>query len=137
MPVNRLVAEVLREAPSLDQLLDLLQELSGRSAQELRQEITEHVAARVAFLLLGDALGTQNYLTLEARMRTRLAPHVAAYKAITKELAQTAAWIEAAHRDRKTSLRDLPYPVRQRLFKTQNNRCGVCGWSFLEDLPAW
>ena len=135
--MSSLTTEITQRAPTVDALLALLSELSGRPAEALRKELVEHLAARLAFLLLGDVLGAPNYGAIESRVAHRFGVDAPSVSSLAAELAQTAAWIEAADVARKLSLRDLPYPLRQRLFAQQRNRCGVCGWCFSDEPPAW
>jgi 5-methylcytosine-specific restriction endonuclease McrA len=133
--VSTLVNEVLRRASSVEELLALLADLSGRSQDALREEVAAHLAGRVAFLLLGEVLGAANYSAIEARVGRRFRDDDIA--SLATELAQTAAWIETSSVGRKVSIRDLPYPLRQRVLAGQGNRCAVCGWCFADDTPAW
>lgn len=135
--MSRLVTEVLRQAPSLDELVKLLAELSGRAQDDVRHELAEHLGARVAFLLLGDVMDAPNYTTLEARLAKRSLKSATNLAPLAGHLAQAAALVEAASITKKVSLRDLPYPIRQRLVGLQNNRCGICGWAFGDDVPPW
>jgi hypothetical protein len=135
--LSQLAAEVLRKAPSIEDLLALLTDLSGRAQDELRAELSEHLATRVAFLLLGDVLDAGNYSIVQDRLARRFGAARGDVTALADELAHTMARIDAAGISRKSGLRDLPYPIRRRLFATQNNRCGICGWCFADDVPSW
>ena len=105
--MSSLITEILQRAPTVDSLLALLSELSGRSTDALRKEVVEHLAARVAFLLLGDVLRAPNYNAIEARVASRFGIDVRRVSTLAAELAQTAAWVEAAEVGRKISLREL------------------------------
>lgn len=135
--MSSLVKEILRRTSSLDDLIALLADLSGRPADVVRTELVEHLGTRVAFLLLGEALSAPNYSAIEARVERRFNGDTETVRELASELARTVACIEAADVSRKASLRDLPYPLRQRLFRHQRNRCGICGWCFADDTPKW
>ncbi len=135
--MTNLVKEILRRSSSLDDLVTLLAELSGRSSAAVQDEIVAHLGARIAFLLLGEISDAPNYAAIESRVARRYRADLASVRDLAAQLAQTAAWVNAAEVSRKTSLRDLPYPLRQRLFISQGNRCGVCGWCFADSPSPW
>lgn len=134
---RRVIAELKKSAPTSDRLLELLAELSGRTLGDVTTEIDDHLASRIGFLLLGEIAGAENFETMLTRLRHRLNMSLSDATALAQELAETAASIEAASIRRKAGLRDLPYPMRQRLFAQQNSRCGVCGWKFADEVPTW
>jgi 5-methylcytosine-specific restriction endonuclease McrA len=135
--VSQLLAELLNRTSSLDELVDLLAELSGRTANALRLEMAEHLATRICFLLMGEAREFRNYSEMESKLSARFRVPVDQVEALAGELAKTMAWIAAADVCRKDGLRDLPYPIRRQLFTTQNNRCAICGWCFADVAPPW
>ena len=124
------VHQVLHAYPDLAGLVRLLGELSEQSDAALEQELKEHVAARVFFLLLGEVASAPNYDLLETRLdrKLRLPRHQLA--PIAEAVARALASLHAGSPTRKASLRDLPYPTRRQLLSRQGQRCGICGWLF-------
>ena len=49
---------------------------------------------------------------------------------LTDLFAEVVTHVEAAQLGRRSSLLDLPYYQRKRLFEQQGSRCAVCGWPF-------
>jgi hypothetical protein len=121
----------------VDALIALLAEHSGRTVSDVTKEISEHLGTRLAFLLLGDVMDAPNYSVLEHRIANRFGANGGEVVELAHELAQTMACTEAATISRKSSLRDLPYPIRRRLLQSQNGRCAICGWLFSGDTPTW
>lgn len=123
--------ELMRVCGGLDGLLSHLALLAGRPKEDLLREIEEHVAARLFFLVVGELQDASNYDSIGSRLGHALPGIPPAELARLHEFfAATVVHIEAAQLGRRSSLADLPYYQRQKLFRAQAYRCAVCGWSF-------
>ena len=130
--VSAAVHEILKLGPSTAEMLGLLSQVSGRSLEELEGEIRIHLAARIMFLLLGDASGAANYELIAKRIERRL-EGVGELEPLTRAVARALALVDSSDARSRVGLQDLPYPVRRQLMVKQANRCAVCGWRFGAD----
>jgi hypothetical protein len=123
--------EVLRLTPDIDGLLRLLSQVTGRPNDELAAELRTHLAARIAFLLLGEVEDAPNYNVILKRLTARLRIS-SPLEPLTDAIARTLLSLDAAADVRRMGLLELPYPARQHLFQRQGHRCAVCGWKFAD-----
>ncbi len=131
---DRTVEEVARTNPDLRDLIDLLGRLAGRSHPDIVDELRAHLAARIAFLLLGLVEGASSFDTMKARLAKALQDSPIDVGGLAEALASVVVNIESAETGRRAGLFELPHPTRARLLASQSHRCGVCGWDFRSSL---
>lgn len=124
------VDQLLKLYPKPDDLLSVLGSLSGRHRDNLEREVSEHLALRICFLLLGELESSSSYETFDRRLRLRLAPGNERLFSVSDSLARTLALVSAKDDSGRLGLRALTYPHRRALFAAQNHRCAVCGFAF-------
>jgi len=124
------VNDVLTVFPDISSLLHGLAHVSGRNEADLEREVREHLATRLAFLLLGEVEGAANFPTIGRRIRQALPPN-AELGDLVSSVAKFSCAVESSNDMRRTSWADLPYPIRTAMLIKQGRRCGVCGWDFV------
>lgn len=129
--IPKAIDELIRIYPDLKDLIALLGNLTDRPTQDTELEIKQHLAARVFFLLLGEVANAPNFVVLEERIRSRLQLPQHKLTDLTDVMATTVTSVDSASIGRRSSLNDLPHPIRKTLFRNQGNRCAICGWNFL------
>lgn len=128
--IPKAVNELLRIYPGLEDLIALLCDLTDRPKQDTELEIKQHLASRVFFLLLGEIASAPNFVVLEERIRSRLQLPQHTLTELADVMATTVTSVDSAGIGRRSSLNDLPYPIRKAIFRRQGNRCAICGWDF-------
>jgi hypothetical protein len=126
--------EIRQLHPRLVDLLRVLAGLSGRSADEVSEELESHLAARICFLLLGELDGASSFEVIQRRLTRRLQRDSKDMSDLVQALASTLVSIDSADLAQRSTLLDLPYPTRQKLLALQRGRCAICGWEFGRDL---
>lgn len=123
------VENLLEAWPTLDEQIALLAEVAGVESDELRHEITLHVAIRVYFLLLSETRLAENFDEICRKLRQRLGENLNIDE-LARKLAMTQARSAGVPGGGRVGLASLPYPVRRALYDQQGHRCAVCGWHF-------
>ncbi len=124
------VRTVLGIAPEIEDLLALLASLSGRPTGSLRQELKEHLASRVFFLLLAELGAAPNFSAIRNRLQTRLRFSQETLDELSTQLADAQASVEAYFTLTGAGIGDLPYTMRRTITQRQRGRCAICGWPF-------
>jgi HNH endonuclease len=124
------VEELLRLYPRQEDLVSTLAVLTGQDGSVTERELHEHLAARIAFLLIGETAGADSFPTIAGRLARRLKVDPARAHGFAEVLARAVVFLDAAEAGSRSSLRDLPYPQRRAMLLRQGGRCGVCGWQF-------
>lgn len=131
--LKRTVETLLQLHPTVDSLSAAIAGASGLKKDAIEDEVKEHLATRLAFLLLGEIASVSNYDAFEARIRRRLPATGQDVTVLVESLAALLSNTLAAESCRKPGIADLPYPVRKSMLRAQRHRCAVCGFSFLDD----
>ncbi|WP_109485781.1 HNH endonuclease signature motif containing protein [Occallatibacter savannae] len=124
------IVTLLQLYPSIPDLLSILQRWSDRSADDAEQELKEHLASRIFFLLLSDIETAPNFTAACRRIESRLGLSANTAEQLTEELSIIASRLRTLSSVRASGLSDLPYTVRRKLLDRQAHRCVVCGWHF-------
>lgn len=116
---------------SIDDLIEEIGRLSGRSEDAVRAEVSTQLALRLSLLILGELEGSVNYSVVKQRIQS-LFPKVSDTKlnSTVDSFAKALVLVESSEVGPKLRLQDISYPTRRKLFARQGNRCGICGWSF-------
>jgi len=118
-------------------LLELLGRLSDRPSEDVESEVREHLALRIAFILIAEAEGAPNFSLVEQRVRERLrGVPPENLRMLTRALALSMSQIDSWSDTPRAALMELPYPVRQRMLRAQGDRCALCGWPFADEATA-
>jgi hypothetical protein len=129
------VRTIRQQSPKLDSLLALLASLTGQAVESLQDEVADHIAARIFFLLLEEARDSPGFDVLEERLAARL-PTELRSRNLSEAIAQASVNSGLPAAILSSGLRRLPYPIRERISRDQGNRCAVCGIAFQADVPA-
>jgi len=130
------VEALLRLYPRQEDLVSTLAVLTGQDSSVTERELQEHLAARIAFLLIGETAGAQSFPAIATRLAQRLNVDPTRAHGFAEVLARAVVFLDAAEAGTPSGLRDLPYPQRRAMLLRQGGRCGICGWKFGSTDPS-
>lgn len=124
------IAEIRRLFDSPMALLEFLGKVNGRGLEETEDELENHLALRVLFVLIGEVETAANHRVLEARLTRLLAADSKRIKALAAQLSSVIANRAASSTEPRSGVGDLSHTSRRAIYERQRSRCAVCGWDF-------